>query len=46
MWPSELYATSSIRPKDPVLKLEYIEAAWDDKYLKVGMKQLKSQVKY
>lgn len=29
---------------DPVLKLEYIEAAWEEKYLKIGMKQLKSQV--
>ena len=29
---------------DPVLKLEYIEATWDEKYLEVGMEQLKSRV--
>jgi hypothetical protein len=30
---------------DPALKLDYINAAWEDKYVKIGMKQLKSQVK-
>jgi len=31
---------------DPALKLEYIKAAWEEKYLKIGMKQLKSRVKF
>jgi len=31
---------------DPAFKLDYINAAWDEKYLKIGMKQFKSQVKF
>jgi hypothetical protein len=29
---------------DPVLKLDYLNATWDEKYLEIGMKQFKSQV--
>jgi len=29
---------------DPVLKLDYLNAAWEEKYLEIGMKQFKSQV--
>jgi hypothetical protein len=29
---------------DPVLKLDYLKAAWEDKYIEVGMKAFKSQV--
>lgn len=29
---------------DPVLKLEYLDATWDDKYIKVGMDAFKAQV--
>ena len=29
---------------DPVLKLDYLNAAWEKKYLEIGMKQFKSQV--
>jgi hypothetical protein len=29
---------------DPVLKLEYLKAAWDDKYLHIGMDRFKEKV--
>jgi hypothetical protein len=29
---------------DPVLKLEYLDATWDDKYIKMGMDAFKAQV--
>jgi hypothetical protein len=29
---------------DPVLKLEYLDATWDDEYIKVGMDAFKAQV--
>jgi hypothetical protein len=29
---------------DPALKLEYLEAAWDQKYIKIGMERMKKQV--
>jgi hypothetical protein len=29
---------------DPVLKLEYLKAAWDEEYLNKGMEQFKAQV--
>ena len=29
---------------DPVLKLEYLETAWEAKYVKAGMERFKSQV--
>ena len=31
---------------DPVYKLDYINAAWEEKYLEIGMKQFKSQVTF
>lgn len=31
---------------DPVLKLDYLNAAWEENYLEIGMKQFKSQVKF
>ena len=29
---------------DPALKLKYLDAAWDQKFIKMGMKHLKEQV--
>jgi len=29
---------------DPVLKLEYLQATWDQEYLDKGMKQFKARV--
>ena len=29
---------------DPIMKLAYLEAAWEDKYIKIGRKCLKEQV--
>jgi hypothetical protein len=29
---------------DPVLKLKYLDATWDDKYIKIGMDAFKAQV--
>jgi len=31
---------------DPVLKLDYLNAAWEEKYLEIGMKNFKSQVNF
>lgn len=29
---------------DPTLKLEYLDAAWDQKYIKIGMSRMKQRV--
>jgi len=31
---------------DPVLKLEYLNATWDEEYLEIGMTHFKSQVEF